>query len=1238
MSDASLIARLRGCSAAALIGYAILGTGASLLHADYYSWLGGTEAFDLGTNWQNNTTNTSGVLPFNTTNYGVYGHQLTVDTTSYFSGIPVAFVTNPIHDHELWLFNGASLRIKDAATKLTFDQFDAFLSVENSASLTVDNKAKLSVVGGSSEIYIGRGYVADTAAGTLEIRTGGVIETNQISIGKFYNGVAGNGVATITDSGSRLDTGTLRIGDVSSGGVPGIYTPRTQGLLNISNLAVVTSDLTVVGGNADGEVIIDNATLDSNDLYVGSSSTSSGFATKFATGQLEVSGSAGSVRSNLLTIGTYATGVVNVEDFASLSTGALTIGAFDGLGILDVHSGGNLSIEGSFDNIAAAVRIGSYSREDNQLILRGTDTEMRITDQDGTTMHIGYNGDGTWAITDGAQFGSDAAITSSYRVGSYNGVGRLTISGANSSFTDVNGHVTLAMGTATTGYLDVLDGGSIQAERIDVGNQGSGHLNISGMDSQLIAQALNVHVDGSTVTVESGGEIDVDYLEIDNFSLFDSSPRVDVGAGGYINANSIVVGEGNSAEMNINNGGIVDVGSFWLGKEDRIGARNALAVTKLSNNSKLSVVSDLVIGKGRKFDSRLEINSGSIVEAHNYVIIGQGDQSNSLLAIKGEWNNASILDVDFNLYVGDEGNGDVMLTMGDHSEINIADDMHVGRDNTGKAEVVIDGFLADLNVASQLHVGYNSNGKFIINEGEADVHSLSVGTNMDSYGHVIVKGQDSKLNILTTASIGYNPANANDSGNGRVDLINNGTLAAGTQLIVGENGTLNIWGGELQTNEIIIENGADVHWDSGLIMFKQSTDLYYSSGLSKLLGSSNHLNAGQMLIVDGTLNLAQQLTLNGGTLIASDIDAFMGSQMLQLNSGMLGFIYGVDIGNRNNVLGDHLELKQGITIASAGQFTNNGWISGSGTINDQVPEHDDVYSYGDGTFYNGLNGTLHLDKNDRIFIDMFDATNEGKIEVFDGQLIIESALLNRGDLMQFGGLINIDEQLLNEGQITGLNTHLRTSNIVNQGDMDYADTQHLIFGDIKNELNGKITVTRGARLTLHDDVQNDSTIEIADDASVVIFGELSGTGSIIGGGTTYIEGTLTPGHSPGQLDITGDLVLTEDATAQMEIAGTLAGSQYDIVNINGDLTLNGILEVLLLDGFNPLLGQAFQLFDATNLHGQFEQLLLPILTSNLDWDTTQLNSQGVLRIIPEPTTALTLGALLCLFIKHRRSV
>ncbi len=81
-------------------------------------------------------------------------------------------------------------------------------------------------------------------------------------------------------------------------------------------------------------------------------------------------------------------------------------------------------------------------------------------------------------------------------------------------------------------------------------------------------------------------------------------------------------------------------------------------------------------------------------------------------------------------------------------------------------------------------------------------------------------------------------------------------------------------------------------------------------------------------------------------------------------------------------------------------------------------------------------------------------------------------------------------------------------------------------------------------------------------------------GSLIGSGDVNADvdsaGTIAPGLSAGALTINGDMDLFVGSDLSFEIGGTAQGTAFDFIDVNGDVTLDGVLTLAFLDGFETL--------------------------------------------------------------------
>jgi hypothetical protein len=126
-------------------------------------------------------------------------------------------------------------------------------------------------------------------------------------------------------------------------------------------------------------------------------------------------------------------------------------------------------------------------------------------------------------------------------------------------------------------------------------------------------------------------------------------------------------------------------------------------------------------------------------------------------------------------------------------------------------------------------------------------------------------------------------------------------------------------------------------------------------------------------------------------------------------------------------------------------------------------------------------------------------------------------------------------------------------------------------------------------------------------------GPVTGTGSFQA--NVQFEHTYSPGASPATISFTGDPVFAATSRLTIELGGRTQGTQYDHLNVNGELTLSGTLRVLLIDNFQPIAGDEFDILDWTTLDGSFAKFELPTISGFL-WDVSQLHVDGSLRVVP----------------------
>ncbi len=144
--------------------------------------------------------------------------------------------------------------------------------------------------------------------------------------------------------------------------------------------------------------------------------------------------------------------------------------------------------------------------------------------------------------------------------------------------------------------------------------------------------------------------------------------------------------------------------------------------------------------------------------------------------------------------------------------------------------------------------------------------------------------------------------------------------------------------------------------------------------------------------------------------------------------------------------------------------------------------------------------------------------------------------------------------------------------------------------------------------------ENNGDVYGGTDGNTMEFTEL-----VTGIGDFHDDVTFSGGYSPGMSPVQAeldDMTLAATNALTMELGGLTAGSQYDQLVVSGKAALDGDLDVTLIYGFTPELGDAFTLIDGSGLalSGQFDSTSLPLLAGGLDWAIIQTGSNFALEV------------------------
>ena len=124
-------------------------------------------------------------------------------------------------------------------------------------------------------------------------------------------------------------------------------------------------------------------------------------------------------------------------------------------------------------------------------------------------------------------------------------------------------------------------------------------------------------------------------------------------------------------------------------------------------------------------------------------------------------------------------------------------------------------------------------------------------------------------------------------------------------------------------------------------------------------------------------------------------------------------------------------------------------------------------------------------------------------------------------------------------------------------------------------------------------VRNGGVLE-TDRVLIGTAGTLNGSGGTLIGNVEN-HGVVAVGESPGVMVIDGDYTQGADGRLVIEIGGNTPGVDFDLLTVNGTMTLGGTLEIVLLNGFVPDADDSFGFLSAANIVGAFANIVLPTL-------------------------------------------
>ena len=962
-------------------------------------------------------------------------------------------------------------------------------------------------------------------------------------------------------------------------------------------------------------------------------------------GTLEITG--GGVVSNedsRIAYQSGSTGAVTVSGGGSRWThsGELSVG-FVGDGTLEITDGGTVGSTGG------CIGYGFTGA----VTVSGADSTWTNSDR----LDVGLYGDGTLEITDGGKVsnidgfiaraaGSTGAVNVQALDSSWTNSGSLYVGGS-SSLPGGTGELNVTNGSVTvTDTLKLWPGGAL--------NLSGGHVTTGSFDNSsggvLGFARGTLTVDGGTLSPPAG-----DYI-LDGAAV----PILDVingATGGF--SGDLIVAYNMGGALNINSGGAVVNERANIG--EIFGSLGSVAV----DNGTWTCNSYLTIGK--EGSGVLEITNGSVVNNQYAGHIGFGEFATGLVTVDdATWNSES-------LYVGTSGEGALEITNGGVVNSNTS---KIGCNSTSIGTATVDGgtwnnsWFLDVSTngdgtlsiinggrvnSSSGRIGFGGTGDVTVNDGTwtndgelivgyQGVATLSIanggevgntdGSIAEAGGSIgIATVRDAGSVWTNTGGLYIGGSAYSAGGTGELTVSNGGTVNVGGAMKLWYGGTLNIIGGTIRFAEPapLTENSGILNYYGGRVEFDCDVAISASIGISDVpvfFGWAPDIPTAKHLSISGQAMLLTPVTLSGGTFSAGSL---VNAAFLQFDSGAfnltdanlsisLGGLFGrtLEVTSEQSigVTNDATVGPTGLLLINGGTFsaattTNQGEIylstpfSGSlGLLAGSAVNNEGLLS-GDGRISAELNNTA-----------------TGQVEVaFGGQLMLTGAAnVNHGTIINSGGTLRATGSVSNEpgGNIStdGHATLSLTGGLDNSGTVAFSDADAYLYGDVTNNGGALVGLADASTTRFVGAFVNNGDVYVGSDSRAIFLGPVSGAGDFPGGGTIEFVDGFSPGSSPAAVSFGGNVVFADGALLAVELGGTVEGDEHDSLDVAGDLTPGGALQVVLIDDFAPDVGDTFDIFDWGTLTGAtFDEVELPELVGRKVWDISELYSEGEISVI-----------------------
>ena len=504
-------------------------------------------------------------------------------------------------------------------------------------------------------------------------------------------------------------------------------------------------------------------------------------------------------------------------------------------------------------------------------------------------------------------------------------------------------------------------------------------------------------------------------------------------------------------------------------------------------------------------------------------------------------------------------------TRGVASFANVAVDFATATDVTGSSFTLTGGGTVDLTSASTIH-----GASFVVRDG-VTLALPSATTYAGANSTLEANGDGSRLDLSSITTL---------SGGGFIDTL---------FIKATDGGTLDL------SNATAVTGGAtnvSAQGAGSVVDFSSLTTFSDTNG--NRASAMTATQGGSIVAPVLTALAAVNLTIDGsGTISTSQIQSY--------TSGAAAIsTVAVNMANATDIENSSFTLSAGGTVdlAQAGHIVGASFI-----VRDGV-----TLSLPSATTYPGRNSTLEAHGPGSL-LDL------STITTMNGGGFIDTLFIKA----VAGGTVDLS----NVVDITGGATNVSATGVGSVVDFSSLTA----FIDTNGNRASVISPSNDGTVDLGNQVTQVNAVTInASSTGMLLAGtlELDATSTLTGSGSidasVVNHGQVKPGSSAGVIEIRGDFVQTASGRLFTEIAGNNPGTEYDVLNVQGSVTLDGTLNVTT-PGFLPAARDRFAVINYGMVSGQFAAVNGVNLSNLLVMDRQTQSTHFDLQALPELTLA-----------------